>query len=87
VDERFIAREQAVPSGEQVALQPALAGVLGQDLHHPAVRCEVLVDRLDGAAPDLVGDLQHCAQPVGFGLVRADQPEVALGRVGRDHVA
>ena len=33
-----------MPAGEQVALQPALAVVLGQDLHHPAVAGQVLVD-------------------------------------------
>ena len=33
-----------MPAGQQVALEPALAGVLGQDLHHPAVGRQVLVD-------------------------------------------
>ena len=27
-----------MPAGQQIALQPALAGVFGEDLHHPAVR-------------------------------------------------
>ena len=45
VDERLVAAEQAVPAGQQVALEPALAGVLGQDLHHPArgARCSSVV--------------------------------------------
>jgi hypothetical protein len=38
VDERLIAVEQPVPAGEQVALQPALAQMLGKHLHDPAVR-------------------------------------------------
>ena len=37
VDERLVAAEEAVPAGEQVALEPALTGVLGEDLHDPAV--------------------------------------------------
>ncbi len=41
MDERLVAVEQAVPAGQQVALQPALAEVLGEDLHHPAVGREV----------------------------------------------
>ena len=43
VDEGLVAVEEAVPAGEQVALEPALAQVLGQHLHHPAVGREVLV--------------------------------------------
>src|SRR5690606_14763977 len=32
VHERLVAGEQAVPPGEQIALEPALAHVLGEDL-------------------------------------------------------
>ena len=42
---------------------------------------------LDPGPPDLVGHLEHGAEPVGLGLVRTDDPEVAVGRVGRHHVA
>ena len=38
VDERLVAREEAVPAGQQVALQPALALVLAEHFHHAAVR-------------------------------------------------
>ena len=37
VDEGFVRREEAVPAGEQVALQPALERVLGEHLEHAAV--------------------------------------------------
>jgi hypothetical protein len=37
VDECFVAGEKTVPAGEQIAFQPALAGVLGQDFHNPAI--------------------------------------------------
>ena len=36
--ERLVGGEQAVAPGEQVALEPALAEVLAEHLHHPAVR-------------------------------------------------
>ena len=38
VDERLVAVEEAVPAGQQVALEPALAEVLGEHLDHAAVR-------------------------------------------------
>jgi hypothetical protein len=34
VDKGFVTRKQAVATGEQIALQPSLALVLAQDLHH-----------------------------------------------------
>ena len=45
VDEGLVAVEHAVAAGEQVALQPALALVLGEHLHDPALRRLVLVGR------------------------------------------
>ena len=55
VDERLVAVEEPVPAGEQVALEPALAQVLGEHLHHAAVRRQVArrraaVSRLPGAS-------------------------------------
>src|SRR3712207_7073623 len=38
VDERLVRRVEAVPPGQQVALEHALAQVLGQDLDHAADR-------------------------------------------------
>ena len=85
VHEGLVAGEQPVPAGEQVALQPALAGVFGEDLHHPAVPVEVLVDRQGLRLPGLAGGVVDGLQPVGGGLVRADEPEVAaLGGVVHD---
>ena len=75
MDERLVAVEQAVSSGQQVAFQPALAQVLGQHLHHPPVRGEVIVAGHRGRVPGAVGRLEHRREPVGRGLVRAHQPE------------
>ncbi len=80
VDERLVAGEQSVPAGEEVALQPALAGVFGEDLHHAAVPVQVLVDREEFGLPGLAAGVEDGLQPVGGGLVRADEPEVAAGR-------
>src|SRR5437899_1742681 len=55
VDERLVAGEQPVPAGQQVALQPALAGVFRQDLHDSAVRVQMFVDIQDLRLPCLAG--------------------------------
>ncbi len=69
-----------MPAGEEVALQPALAGVFGEDLHHPAVPVQVLVDRQEFGLPGLAAGVEYGLQPVGGGLVRADEAEVAARR-------
>ena len=43
VDEGLVAGEQAVAAAEQVALEPALAEVLGEDLEDAAVGRQVVV--------------------------------------------
>ena len=43
VDERFVGVEQAVPAGQQIAFEPALALMLAEHFHHAAVRREPLV--------------------------------------------
>ena len=84
VDERLVAVEQPVPPGQQVALQPPLAHVLRQHLHHPAVGRQVIVPRDDLALEHLAGHLENVVEPVERGLVRPQQPEVR--RVGPDHI-
>ena len=85
MDEGLVAVEQPVAAGQQVTLEPALAEVLGQDLHHPPLGRQVLVHRLGLGLPHAVGGLEHGVEPVRQGLVRAHQPE-AVGVAG-DHVA
>ena len=77
--ERLVGGEQAVAAGEQVALQPALAVVLGEDLHHPPVGADVLVLGA-GVHQAAVLDLEHGAEPVGVGLVGAEEAEVRAAR-------
>ena len=59
VHERLVAVEQPVPAGEQVALEPALTQMLGEHLHHAALRPEVLVVGPGLGQPRLVGRLEH----------------------------
>jgi hypothetical protein len=75
--ERLVAREQAVPAGEQIALQPALAVVLGQDLHHAAVGREMLAVAVDRPDVRAARRLEHGLELVGLELVGADDPQVA----------
>ena len=68
-----------MPAGQQVALQPALADVLGEDLQHPPGPGLVLVGGQQLPLELPVGHLEDRLQPVGRHLVRPDQPE---GRPG-----
>ena len=83
VDEGLVAVEEAVPSGEEVALEPALALVLGEHLQHAAVAGEVLVGRQRLGVPRPVGRLEDRAEPVRVGLVRAEEAEAASRSSGR----
>ena len=84
VDERLVAVEETVSARKQVALEPPLAEVLAQHFHDPARRGDVVVGGQDLAVEGAVRDLEHGAQPVGGGLVRAEEAERLL--VSRDHV-
>jgi hypothetical protein len=75
VDEGLVAVEQPVPAGEQVALEPALAQVLGEHLHHPPVGRQVVVVRQGLGHPGAVGDFEHGRQTVGGRLVGSDDAE------------
>ena len=77
-DKGLIAVEQAVPPGEEVALQPALAQMLRQhSVHHPAVRLQLRVpDGIDGVHPSPAACLKHGGEGVGGGLVRSKDPEI-----------
>ena len=74
-DERLIGIEDAVATGEEVALQPPLAEMLAQNLHHPALRRQEFVSRQRLGLPDPFGGLEHGAQPVGERLVGTHDPE------------
>ena len=85
VDERLVAVEEPVTAGQQVALEPALALMLGQHFHHAPLRCEVIVAGDDLSVPGTVSNLKHRPQPVRGGLVGTEEAEPV--RVAGDHVA
>ena len=87
-DERLVAREQPVAAGEHVALEPALAVVLGEHLHHATAG---LVVRLVGGAErpleGVLRRLEDLAEAVRRDLVRTHDAEVRLVGVQAEHVA
>ena len=81
VDERLVAGEEAVPAGQQIAFQPALALVLAEHLHHAAVGGDVVVvGRRSRPIEQPVGDLEHGRPAVRGGLVGAEDAEVLRPR-------
>ena len=87
-DERLIACEKAVTAGQQIALKPTLAHVLGQHAVHHAAACgQEFVGVQTIGVPLAVGDLENVAQAVGHGLVRAEYAEVAAVHVQLDDIA
>ena len=85
VDEGFVAGEEAVAAGEQIAFQPALALVLAQHLHHPAIGRDVVVAGKDLRGRAAVRHLEHGAPAVRGRFVRAEDAEVV--RVQFHHIA
>ena len=51
-------------AGEQITLQPALAEMLAQHLHHPAILSQVNIVRLGALHPDPFGHLEHRIEAV-----------------------
>ena len=76
-----------MPAGQQVAFEPALALVLAQHLHDPAVGREMVVIREGLRDPGAVRDLEHILPAVGIVLVGAEQAEVARLEVELHHIA
>ena len=87
VDEGLVAGEKAMAAGQQISFQPALAQMLAQHLHDPAVGAEIDVDIFDLGHPLLAGDFVDGLQPVRGGLVRSEQPEILLVEIELHHVA
>ena len=65
VDERLVAGEEAVAPGEEIALDPALDGVLAQDLHDPAVGRQPVVAG-QRSAPSRCGESRPARRPGGW---------------------
>ena len=87
VDEGLVAGEEAVPAGQQIALEPALALVLAQHLHDAAVGREMVVVGHGLGDPGAVRHLEHVLPAVGIALVGTEQAEIARLQVQLHHVA
>src|SRR5207253_653371 len=79
--------EKAVPSGEQVALEPTLAHVLAQHFHYTAVWRDMVVIRENGPFQHPVGRLKERLKAVGTGLVRPEDAEVPGLGIGLHDIA
>ena len=62
--ERLVRREEAVPSRQQIPLEPTLARVLAEDLHHTAVGREVVVMGQRLGEPCSLGHVEGRLQPL-----------------------
>ena len=76
MDERLVAVEEPVAAREEVPLEPALAEVLGEDLHHPPVGREMVVERIRFCDPGAIRGREDVTKSVGSGLVRPEEAEV-----------
>ena len=85
VDERLVAVEEPVPAGEQVALEPALAEVLAEHLHHPAVGREVVVS--GRTSPCQARSVTSNTAPRRLDAVSSGPNSAERVRVALDHVA
>ena len=80
VDERLVAGEEAVPAGQEIALEPALALMLAQHLHDPSIGRQMIVPWMGFRHPGTIGDLERILPAVRVVLVRAEEPEVPFLR-------
>src|SRR4051812_4966616 len=76
MDERLVTGKEAMTAGKEIPLEPPLAHVLAQHLHHAAIRRNMLVGFKNLACERSPGSLEAGAQAVGFRFIRAKHPEV-----------
>ena len=76
-----------MPSGKQVALEPALALVLAEHFHHASRRREEFVVRHGRGVPLALGHFKEGFQTVRERLVGAEDPEIPLLTVQLRHIA
>ena len=74
-DERLVAVEQPVAPGEKISLQPALASMLAQHLHHASLGREELIDLDRLGIPLPIGHFKDSFQTIGDGLVGGDSKD------------
>src|ERR1700756_533611 len=86
--ESLVSRKKAVPSCEQIALEPPLKRVLAKHLHHVSVGRKlgaISIFREIFGHPDFLSGFVYSAQFVRGCLVRTEYPKVI--RIFAEHVA
>ena len=86
VNEGLVRVKETVAAGEQVPLEPALALVLAQDLHHAACWRKKLVPGHDFSRPLPVGGLEDGVQAIGERFVGSKQAKRSRRLVEFDHI-
>jgi len=87
VDERLVTREETVAAREEISLQPPLAQVFAQHLHHPAIGRNMVVGLEDLGCRDTLRDVKEVCEAIGCRLIRTNNPKVAVLPVQLHHVA
>jgi hypothetical protein len=83
----LVAREEPVTPREQISLEPALAEMLAQDFHHPAIGRDMFVGRDDAPRGHAIRDFEQRIEPVGARLVGTEHAEVVPFRIPDHDVA
>ena len=87
VNERFVTAKEAMSTGQQVALQPALAHVLTQELHYAAVGGHVVVDVDDLRRGTAISDFKHGIPAIRRRFIRTEDTEVVVVGVELHHIS
>ena len=61
MNERFIAIEQTMTSGQQIPLKPPLTLMFAEDFHDPAIGRKLLIIRFKRFQPCTAGDVKNAA--------------------------
>ena len=76
-----------MPAGQQIALEPALALMLAEHFHDPAIGCEMVIPRVGFCHPGTIGDLEDVLPAIGVVFVRAEKSEILCLHVQLHHIA
>src|SRR5207247_9577353 len=76
VDEGLVGREKTVPSGEEIAFEPALTGMLAENFHEPPFRRQMIIAGKRVRHPSVLRDFNKDAKPVRCGLITLDEASV-----------
>src|SRR5262245_56006032 len=76
-----------MPARQEISLEPALALVLRQHLHHSPIGAKAIVVRQDLGYPSAVGNVEDVLPAIGVVLVRTEEAKVVRSQVELHHIA